>query len=113
MCGLFRYFFCQICSAEVKHCYKNIQMHLQRSHELNIAAYESKFLGKTISKKMGRGRIAKNDGSTVPCEKCGKKFSSNSNKQRHKRDYCAFAVGAEEDAQEVRWDKQLNRIIYT
>ena len=29
------YFFCAMCHAEVKHCHRNILMHLQRSHNMN------------------------------------------------------------------------------
>jgi hypothetical protein len=29
------YFFCAVCHAEVKHCHRNILMHLQRSHGMN------------------------------------------------------------------------------
>ena len=37
------YFFCAVCHAEVKHCHRNILMHLQRSHNLTCAEYEAKF----------------------------------------------------------------------
>ena len=29
------YFFCSVCHAEVKHCHRNVLMHLQRSHGMN------------------------------------------------------------------------------
>ena len=35
------YFFCAVCHAEVKHCHRNILMHLQRSHNLTCAEYEA------------------------------------------------------------------------
>ena len=37
------YFFCAVCHAEVKHCHRNILMHLQRSHNLTCAEYEAKY----------------------------------------------------------------------
>jgi len=37
------YFFCAICHAEVKHCHKNIVMHLQRSHTISLQNYEEKY----------------------------------------------------------------------
>ena len=37
------YFFCAVCHAEVKHCHRNILMHLQRSHNMNTQDYEAKY----------------------------------------------------------------------
>ena len=119
------YFFCSVCHAEVKHCHRNILMHLQRSHNLSTAEYEAKFgeveaghvhttsedteglgqhflitdgggnLVQTQSNKARRsgarpseGRLVRGTGS-VPCEDCGRMFSTHSNKERHKREHCA------------------------
>ena len=120
------YFFCAVCHAEVKHCHRNILMHLQRSHNLSTAEYEAKFgevetgqvqlqvgssegLGQHFlitdgggnlvqggsgkarrsgPARSGDGRLVRGTGS-VPCEDCGRKFSTHSNKERHKREHCA------------------------
>jgi len=78
------YFSCRICNGEVKHNYKNIMMHLQRSHQLTPAAYQQQFNTKKHSRNVRRS-----ENSNVPCEKCGRKFSSKSNKLRHLRDNCS------------------------
>ena len=122
------YFFCAVCHAEVKHCHRNILMHLQRSHNLSTAEYEAKYgeveagqvhvvssgdnegfgqhflitdgggnLVQGQSNKArrsggparsGDGRLVRGTGS-VPCEDCGRMFSTHSNKERHKREHCA------------------------
>ena len=46
-----RYFSCRICNGEVKHNYKNIMMHLQRSHQLTPAAYQQQFNTKKHSRQ--------------------------------------------------------------
>jgi len=125
------YFFCSVCHAEVKHCHRNVLMHLQRSHNLNTAEYEAKFgdvepgngavddglgqhflitdqggnlltpgvttprikaKGFSTSKGSSRnlsnsGRLVRGEGN-VPCENCGRMFSTLSNKERHKREHC-------------------------
>ena len=127
------YFFCAVCHAEVKHCHRNILMHLQRSHSLTTAEYEAKYgeveagsggstqhLEETASfgqhflitdqggnllagpgsgagsgagtgKKRGpslTGRAVRGEGAVV-CEDCGRRFSTLSNKERHRREHCA------------------------
>ena len=37
------YFFCGLCHSEVKHNLKNISLHLQNSHKMSPADYESQF----------------------------------------------------------------------
>ena len=128
------YFFCAVCHAEVKHCHRNILMHLQRSHNLTTAEYENKYgdvepsngsteedsgqhflitdqggnlinQGQSVTTprikarsvttpKLGgsrnvsaSGRLVRGEGS-VPCENCGRMFSTLSNKERHKREHC-------------------------
>jgi len=112
------YFFCAICHAEVKHCHKNIVMHLQRSHNSSLQVYEEKYgemdtslaspvttaqsldVGKTKNKQIKDQLISK-DGKPltpsgrivrgdgdVPCGSCGKRFSTVSNMQRHQREHC-------------------------
>lgn len=145
------YFFCAVCHAEVKHCHRNILMHLQRSHNLTTAEYEAKYgevepgsghvsvgddsfgqhflitdgggnllqqslsssspaassvvsssSGKVVqgggARRSGAGgggrgvsdgpRLVRGTGN-VPCEDCGRMFSTHSNKERHKREHCA------------------------
>ena len=121
------YFFCSVCHAEVKHCHRNILMHLQRSHNLSTAEYEAKYgeveagqvqvvtsadtggfgqhflitdgggnlLQSQTNKarrsgpsRSGDGRLVRGTGN-VPCEDCGRMFSTHSNKERHKREHCA------------------------
>jgi len=126
------YFFCAVCHAEVKHCHRNVLMHLQRSHNLTTAEYEVKYgdmdtgngaaedgfgqhflitdqggnlvtppvttpriKAKCFSTPKLRdtrplsnsGRLVRGEGN-VPCENCGRMFSTLSNKERHKREHC-------------------------
>ena len=144
------YFFCAVCHAEVKHCHRNILMHLQRSHNMNTQDYEAKFgemdtgidmagasgddsqqgIDQDIDHGFGQhflitdttgsllplkttptpsnstpksqrpskggsgskalsasGRLVRGTGD-IPCENCGRMFSSHSNKERHKREHC-------------------------
>ena len=141
------YFFCAVCHAEVKHCHRNILMHLQRSHNLSTAEYEAKYgeveagqvqvvssgdtegfgqhflitdgggnllqgqsnkARRSGPSRSGDGRLVRGTGN-VPCEDCGRMFSTHSNKERHKREHCANirltnisqVVGVSETSEEV------------
>jgi len=141
------YFFCAVCHAEVKHCHRNILMHLQRSHNLNTAEYEAKYgdvepgngaaedgfgqhflitdqggnllspgvttprikaKGFSTPKSVGSsrnlstsGRLVRGDGN-VPCENCGRMFSTLSNKERHKREHCHNMVSKKDQLVEIK-----------